>query len=297
MEIDPEIEQVEQLIKEFISVITPKTLKEVALDIDNFKNGEINHFNKKRANYSLGDKKLIQDEINSIEERYKQTTTCEEIIMANGFNSAVTNSSEQLKYLYATSLFNEYNLDEDFKNLQVLHVCSLYSDPFRLFGKKIKDLSAPEIDFEILMYIIMGINDCFYLQWLYGELENIGDRKKQLPGNKKEEIPKVESLSFIVPNKQEVFLKYESKIEDLTDKWRSNNDKTTCAVFCIFLYSNGFFKDNKKVEDIKAFAENRYGFDFGAAIKRMREDKNKDDLKSRTEKLKRDLLNIKYGKV
>jgi hypothetical protein len=28
--------------------------------------------------------------------------------------------------------------------------------------RKIKrDLSAPEIDFEILMYIIMGINDCF----------------------------------------------------------------------------------------------------------------------------------------
>ncbi|MBC7628531.1 hypothetical protein [Ferruginibacter sp.] len=113
---------------------------------------------------------------------------------------------------------------------------------------------------------------------------------------KKSERPEVESLAFITANKQRVFSDYEKTLQANVNQWILGKDKYTCAVFCIFLSDSDFFKDNK-LDNLKSFAESRYGHNFDAAIKKMRENRSKSELSKRVTKLKRIVFKTPYGKV
>jgi hypothetical protein len=269
-----EIKQVEKLIEDFIDVMGKMTLKQVSNEIDQYKNLSIALFEKKRLNYSLSYKKLIREEIELVETKYKDFAGCIEEIMAIGFNEAVSNSSTIFSQLIFQVSFKNYTNDLDFSDLEILHTCSLYNDPFHFLGKKNNNLNKKEVNYEIALYLIWGINDCYYLMWLYDKLDNItngqGIEKREeesgfLKVHPDIKISNVDPLDLIDPYLLPLFLEAEKKATSPNLKFPSLN---RCAAWCELLYQKKYLinVNNENRKTMGKFAKARYGLNIDKAL-------------------------------
>lgn len=290
-----ERQKANEIIIEFIDYICKLSLEEVASKIDNFKKVSIDIFEKKKAQYSLENDKFITNEINRLEKYYTTIESSQDEIMATGFKEAVNNSSLKLSKVFLEVMLKDIAFNADFKNLDVIHVSGLHEKPENFFNndsynyfynKKVKDLNEIEVEYEIIMYLIWGINDCFYLKWLYEGAKHFEkDKGTTINKNWREMIVQIELINT-----------YENNIQDLTKKWLDTKDKTGCAVYCNYLYDRKLFVPNT-IETAKEFAWNKFGIKIGVMIEKIRKTKNKKTLEEKTEIMKRKILNTPYGKI
>ena len=110
-----------------------------------------------------------------------------------------------------------------------------------------------------------------------------------------EQIKKI--LDLIDPHMQQAFWDYENNIPDKVLQWKNNEDKKSCATFCIFLFDNGNYFVPNKLTTAKKFALGRYHNDFSVMIDKLRKKVNKSELEKETTKIKRLILKKPYGTI
>lgn len=108
--------------------------------------------------------------------------------------------------------------------------------------------------------------------------------------------PTENPIELIKSELRNLFQEYENKLSDSVTKWRENKDKTSCAAFCIYLFENNYFNPNE-LKTAKEFAFSKYGHKFDVMINKLQLTENKVQRKGEVTKIKRLILNKRYGTV
>jgi hypothetical protein len=152
-------------LMEKTGIVWSKSLLESANEKNSFLQYQIRMAEQISQTFEFGETLFYKEHIANMVKKNKDETNQ---LIKFGFDLTVNKlSNYTIEKVFGTAVKSDYFQDEVFLNSEVVHLQLL--DSGKYFNKKVKDLNAEERIVEGLHNIILGVNNCLYLKWLYGK--------------------------------------------------------------------------------------------------------------------------------